>query len=65
MDMKVIVRNLQDNYKPPLAFQQWNRDLLLEWEAENITYLIQLNARKPLVVSIPQKNEELKLNNLV
>ncbi len=29
------------------------------------TYLIELDVRKPLVVSIPQRSEELRLYNLV
>jgi hypothetical protein len=44
------------NFKPRFAFQ--------EYEAGNGTYLNELDARKPLVVSISQKSEELRLHNL-
>jgi hypothetical protein len=39
--------------------------LILEQEAEKSTYLIELDARKPLVVSISQRSEELIFYNLV
>jgi hypothetical protein len=34
-------------------------------EAEKSTYLIDFNVRKPLVVSISQRSEELRLYKLV
>jgi hypothetical protein len=37
----------------------------MEHEAEKSTYLIELDARKPLMVSISQRSEELRLDNLV
>jgi hypothetical protein len=39
--------------------------LLLEYEAENNAHQIKLEVRKPLVVSISQKREELRLYNIV
>jgi hypothetical protein len=39
--------------------------LIPEQEAERSTYLIELNVRKPLVVTISQRSEELRLYNLV
>jgi hypothetical protein len=39
--------------------------LILEKEAEISTYLNELDVRKPLVVSISQRSEELRLYNLV
>jgi hypothetical protein len=37
----------------------------MEKEVENSTYLIELDVRKPFVVSISQRSEELRLYNLV
>jgi hypothetical protein len=37
----------------------------LEEDAEKITYLNELDVRKPLVVSISQRSGELRLDNLV
>jgi hypothetical protein len=42
--------------------KQW---LILEKEAENSTYLNELDVRKPLVVFISQRSEELRLYNPV
>jgi hypothetical protein len=39
--------------------------LILEYEAEKSTNLNELEIRKPLVVSISQRSEELRLYNLV
>jgi hypothetical protein len=39
--------------------------LILEKEAEKSTYLSELDVRKPLVVSISQRSEELRLYNRV
>jgi electron transfer flavoprotein alpha/beta subunit len=39
--------------------------LILEQEAEKSTYLNELDVRKPLVISISQRSEELRLYNLV
>jgi hypothetical protein len=39
--------------------------LNLEREAEKCTYLIELDVRKPLMVSISQKSEELRVYNVV
>jgi hypothetical protein len=39
--------------------------LILGHEAEESTNLNELDVRKPLVVSISQKSEELRLYNLV
>jgi hypothetical protein len=39
--------------------------LILEWEAEKSTYLNELNVRKPMVVSISHRSEELRLYILV
>jgi hypothetical protein len=41
-----------------------NPDSLFSREAEKITYLNELDVRSPLVVSIPKRNEELRLYNL-
>jgi hypothetical protein len=41
------------------------QELSLEEEAEKSIYLIQLDVRKPLVVSVSQRSEELRLYNLV
>jgi hypothetical protein len=37
----------------------------MEQKAGKSTYLVELDARKPLVVSISQRSEELRLYNLV
>jgi hypothetical protein len=37
----------------------------MEYEAETSTYLNELDDRKPLVVSITQRGEELRLHNPV
>jgi hypothetical protein len=42
--------------------KQWST---LEQKAEKSTYLNELDVRKPLVVSISQRSEELRLYNLV
>jgi hypothetical protein len=39
--------------------------LILEYGAEKNTYLIELNVRKPLVVSILQRREKLRFYNVV
>jgi hypothetical protein len=39
--------------------------LILEYEAEKSTYLIELDVTEPLVVSISQRGEELRLYSLV
>jgi hypothetical protein len=39
--------------------------LILEEEAEESIYLNELDVRKPLVVSISQRSDELRLYNLV
>jgi hypothetical protein len=39
--------------------------LMLERKAEKNTYVNELGVRKPLVVSISQRSEELRLSNLV
>jgi hypothetical protein len=39
--------------------------LIQELEAEKSTHLNELDVRNPLVVSISQSNEELRLYNLV
>jgi hypothetical protein len=39
--------------------------LIQEYEAEKITYMNELLVRKPLVISISQRSEELRLYNLV
>jgi hypothetical protein len=38
---------------------------ILGYKAEESTYLIELVAKEPLVVSVSQRSEELRLNNLV
>jgi hypothetical protein len=38
---------------------------ILLYKAEKSTYLNELDVRKPLVVSVSQRNEELRLYNLV
>jgi hypothetical protein len=38
---------------------------IMDEEAEKSTHLIELDVRKPLVVSISQGSEELRLYNLV
>jgi hypothetical protein len=49
------VHGLRDSFKPRFAFQQ----SILKSEAEKSTYLIVLDVRKPGVVSISQRSEEL------
>jgi hypothetical protein len=41
------------------------QELILEEEAGRSTYLNELNARRPLVVSISQRSEKLRLYHLV
>jgi hypothetical protein len=41
------------------------RELILEYEVQKSTDLDELNVRKPLVVSISQISEELRLYKLV
>ncbi len=50
-------------YEIMSRFPAVKQGLILEWEAENSTYLIALKVRKPLVVSIWQKGEKLILYN--
>jgi electron transfer flavoprotein alpha/beta subunit len=52
-------------YQTPIRFQTVKQGLILEQEAEKSTYLNELDAREPLVVSISQRSEELRLYNLV
>ncbi len=49
------VRELRDNFKPRFAFQQWNRGKSWNKKAKKGTYLIELDVRNPLVVSISHK----------
>ncbi len=60
-----VVRKLRDNFEPRIAFQQWNRGLILEEEAGKWTYLNELDVKRPLVESISQTSEELRLYNRV
>jgi hypothetical protein len=48
-----------------IRFPAVKQGLILDYEAEKRMCLIELNARKPLVVSISQRSEELRLYNLV
>ncbi len=47
-------------FQTPIRFPAVKQGLILEWEAERCTNLKELNVRKPLVVSISQRSEELK-----
>ncbi len=47
------------------SFPAVKQGLILEYKAEMSTYQNELNVRKPLVVSISQRSEELRLHNLV
>jgi hypothetical protein len=50
-------------FPPQFAFEQWNR--VNSWNTtEKCTYLIELDVSKPLVVSILQRSEELRLYTL-
>ncbi len=55
------VHKLCDNFKPPIRFSGVKQGLILEEEAEKSTYLNELDVRKPLVVSISHRSEELRL----
>jgi hypothetical protein len=59
----VKLRDIQ----PQIRFPVVKQGLILKYEAEkkNPTYLNELDARKPLVVSILQSCEKIRLNNLV
>ncbi len=52
-------------FQTPIRFPALKKRLILEWEAEKMTNLNELDVRKPLVVSISQRSEELRLYNLV
>jgi hypothetical protein len=56
-----------DNFKPRFAFQQWNsgqtRNKKLKMPSSE--WARWQKVRKPLVVSISQKSEQLRLYNLV
>ncbi len=52
-------------FQTPICFPAVKQGLILEQEAEKSTYLNELDVRKPLVVSISQRIEELRLYNLV
>jgi hypothetical protein len=39
--------------------------IILGYEAEKNIHLNELNIRKPLVVSISQRSEDMRLNNLI
>jgi hypothetical protein len=59
------VCELRANFKPQIRFPAVKQVLILEYEAEKSTHLIEIDVRKPLVVSISQRSEELRLPNLV
>jgi hypothetical protein len=52
-------------FQTPIRFAGVKQGLILVKEARNRTYLIQLNVRKPLMISISQKSEELTHYKLV
>jgi hypothetical protein len=56
---------LRCEVKKLIFFPVVKQGLILEKEGEKSTYLNELDVRKPLVVSILQRSEELKLYNLV
>jgi hypothetical protein len=47
------------------SFSNSETELVVEYRADNCTYLIELNVRKPWVASISQRSEELRRYNLV
>jgi hypothetical protein len=49
----------------PISLPAVKQGLILEYEAGKRTYLNELDVRKPLVVSISQRSEELSLYNQV
>jgi hypothetical protein len=59
------VHELSDNFKPSLCFSAVKQGLILEKETEKSTHLIELDARKLLVVSMSQRNQNLRLYDLV
>jgi hypothetical protein len=52
-------------FQTPICFPAVKQWLIPEEEAEKSTHLIELDVRKPLVVSILQRKEELRLYNLL
>ncbi len=57
-----VARQFQTRNCFPAAMKQ---GFILDYETEKSTYLNELDVRKPLVVSISQGSEELRLYNLV
>jgi hypothetical protein len=57
-------RHNSNKFQTSARFPAVKPGLILE-EAEKSTHLMELDVRKPLVGSIPQTNEELRLYNLV
>ncbi len=53
------------HFQTPIRFQAVKQVLILEYVAGRSTFLIELDVRKPLVVSLSRRSEELRLNNLV
>ncbi len=51
------VKELRDKFKIPDYLSSCEPGLILEWEAEKSTCLIELDVRKPFVASIPRRSE--------
>ncbi len=58
-------RQVAWQFQTLISFPAVKRGLIIEYEDVKGTYLIEFDVRKPLVVSISQKNEELRFYNLV
>jgi hypothetical protein len=56
------VRKLRDNSKPPTGFQAEKLGCILQQEHGKCAFLNGLDIRKPLVVCISQRSEELTLH---
>ncbi len=52
-------------FQTPICSPAVKQGLILEWEAEKSTYLNELDVRKPSLVSISKRSEELSRYNLV
>jgi hypothetical protein len=64
--VKIILSDkFKRRYIRLIAFQQWNSGYNPGIRSLKSTYVIELDVRKPLVVSISQRSEELRLYNLV
>jgi hypothetical protein len=56
---------LRDDFKIPISFSAVKQRLNLGYKAEKISRQNEFDVRKPLMVSIAQRSEELRLCNLL